>query len=1023
MKTSDLLAVIDKSVAELNRGHVLEWRYPEKKPSDPFTATIKPSWRKFEPGPGPWKKNGKNWFWSEFTFPSSHAGIPLAGTQALLFIHGWMPFTMWVDGKELFREEHAWMATGPIADPFPVPVEPGARHRFVLCIEPTELPGGGLSIHAEFRYQPALETAADIGAVAAELRMAQALARTEAEKSLVEKAAAALDAKSLAGQNWADFLLSAERMEKILAPLSPRAKDLTVHLIGHSHIDMDWMWTWQDTLHCIRRDLKAVSDMMDDFPDLTFTHSQVSTYRAFMESDPEIFRKIVQRIREGRWENAAGTWVEGDLNMADGESIARHILYSADWTLRHMGSKARVLWEPDTFGHPGNMPQIARLGEFDCYFHWRCNPDKYDGWPVWKWVGIDGTSITALSQCYGSDLSAGAIVSRAIRHLRDGFTDALHVWGMGDHGGALSRHQILLMRRFMHRPLIPAVEFSTMGRLVDAIRRQNPKLPSARGQTYTLFEGCFTTHASIKRENRLCEGALLAAETFAVLAGINANDRLRDGWLNTLFNHFHDIFDGAAVHDTYRNASVRSRKALRAAARVEEEALKRLFPSAAPGLVTVANPLGFSRTEPVFVRLPADARWVEDEDGRLLPVQKTGGLSCFVAADVPAFSHRTYRMVHGRRTPAEASGLSVREEGGYFRIETASAVSMLGKAGGIIGSYFDKTLDREFVAYGIPIPLTHVPTTHAELALNVFHVSDESHNGMTAWLINDIMRREYLVRGADVRLVECGPVFARFRVRHAFRSSRIEEYITWYADLNRVDFDIRVDWREKGSEKVGVPQLKVGFACSIAGPRARTEGPFSIREIPADGMEMPTQKWADVTGDGAGFAVLNDCKCGVDMLGSRIRVTLLRNPYFPDLDTDCGRHRVRLAFVPHGPRMSNAELVRRGMAFNRPLRAIAGGKGRRGTAQLRVEGSSDALVCTTMRRAEHSDRIVMRLFNTADQPASARVALGRGLVSAEEVTFLENPVGSNVRLERGAAVLRFRPFEIKTLLCRIKGWA
>ncbi len=1023
MTISQVLSAIDKSVADLNRANVLEWRYPGKTPRNPLAARLRPSWNKFATGPGPWKKNGKNWFWSEFTFPESHAGIPLSGTEAMLFIYGWMPFTLWFDGKQLFRENHAWMATGPIADPLPVPIKPGAKHRLVLCVEPTELPGGGLSIHVEIRYRTAVEVAVDIGAVAAEIRLAEAVARTTSERSLIENALAALEIRALAKQQWSDFLLSAQRLEQILHPLSDRVKRLTVHLIGHSHIDMDWMWTWKDTLHCIRRDLKAVTDMMDDFPDLTFTHSQVSTYRAISESDPDVFAKIVKRIKEGRWENAAGTWVEGDLNMADGESIVRHMLYSADWTTRHMDSKARVLWEPDTFGHPGNMPQIAQLGEFDCYFHWRCNPDKYDGWPVWRWVGIDGTPITCVSQCYGSDLAPGTLAHRAIRHFREGQTHAIHIWGMGDHGGALARYQITLMRRFQHRPLIPSLRFSTMRDFLAAVQSQNPHLPSAKGQTYTLFEGCFTTHASIKRENRLCEGALLAAETLSALAGINRNKDIREGWINTLFNHFHDIFDGAAVHDTYRNATARSQKALRIAKNVQSAALRRLVPSTSARFVTVVNALGFERTEPVSFRLPSDTAFLEDDTGRLIPIQKSHEGFVFVARNVPAFSHRTYRVVRMRAASSGEQPVSVGDEGNYFRIETAHAASMLSKAGGIVGSYFDKHLRREFVSYGIPIPLTHVPSTHAELALNVFQIADESHNAMTAWLINDIMRREYLVRGAEVHLVECGPVFARFKVRHSFRSSKIEEFITWYAAINRVDFDIHVDWREIGHEKVGVPQLKVSFAASIQAARARTEGPFSIREIPADGIEMPTQKWADVTGDEAGFAVLNDSKYGVDILGSRIRVTLLRNPYSPDPETDNGRHRIRLAFLPHGPKATNADLVKHGMSFNRPLHAVEGGIRRSGRDQLRMDSTSDAVVCTALRQAEHSNRILLRLFNTSDRPVVSEVTLGRGLTAASEVNFLENPVNGTLKIERGATKLRFRPFEIKTLLCDIRGWA
>lgn len=1024
MATTDLLTELDRATNELNSGYALEWRFPDEPLSNPLRFQFKKSWRKFDGGkPGPWTKNAKHWFYAEFTFPEKKNGIALKDETAMLFVYGWMPFTIWLDGQELFKEKHAWLATGPIADPFPFAITPGKKHRFILCIEPTELPNQALSIHVEPKIERCLQLAVDTGAAAAQIRYAGALARTAAEKALVEKAKAALDRRSLKAERWAGVLRSVEKMERILSPLAARAKATTVHLVGHSHIDMDWMWTWNDTVHCVRRDLKSVTDMMDDYPDLTFTHSQVPTYKVCQKMDPDAFAKIRRRIREGRWENAAGTWVEGDLNMAGGESIARHMLYAADWTQRHLGSKARVLWEPDTFGHPGNMPQLAKLGEHDAYFHWRCNPDPHNAWPIWTWTGIDGTPITAFSECYGADLSPRALVSRATDSLRDGCRNTFHVWGMGDHGGALSRHQLENLKRFRDKPLIPTLRFSTLKRLLEAVRKENPRLKGAKGQTYTLFEGCFTTHATIKRDNRRCEGALLTAETLSALAGLNRTDVLRDAWTLDLFNHFHDIFDGAAVHDTYLNAGARSRKALATAAHVTQESIRRLArPVRGGARLTVLNPLGFERTEPVRAELPAGTVALKDSRGRILPVQKLDGDYVFIAEGIPAFSRQTYEILKKAPKGFNGSPVSVHDGDSYFKVETHAATSQLAKASGAIASYVDKSLGRELVAYGVPIPLTHVPSTHADLALNVFQIRDEAHNAMTAWLINDILKEENLLRGADVHLVETGPVFARFRVTHKFRSSRIEEDILYYRDFPRVDFEAQIDWREKGNADVGVPQLKVSFGVGLAAARVRTEGPFAVRDIPADGMEMPTQNWVDLSGDGFGLVLCNDSKHGIDALGPRLRMTLLRNPYSPDPETDNGRHVVRFSMEPHGPRLSNAALIRKGMAFNRsPLTALTRtGKRTAGKPNLSLQGS-DSVVCTALRRAEHSSELLVRLFETSGKACRVTVSLGRGMASAQQVNFLENPIGGTTPLAGGKARLSFRPFEVKTLLVRCRG--
>lgn len=1042
-KTKRILELLETRSREVMVPLPVTWCYPKRAPAKPLQVRPARAWRILERGDQEkWKKNGENWFYADLTFPQSRCGIRLTGEEALCFVEGWQPFTLWIDGQEIWKESHIWKATGPIADPFPVRIDPARQHRLVMCITPTELPDNSISLSLRIIPRPCLDIHVGLSAAVAQLRLVQDLARHEREEKLVDEAAACIDVNALKSLQWPAVMRSLEKMEQALSPLSARAKELTVHLIGHSHIDMDWLWTWEDTVHCVRRDFKAVTNLMDDYPELTFTHSQVPTYEIIRRQDPDMFRKVCARIAEGRWENAAGTWIEGDLNMADGESIARHMLYATDWTRHCLASKAKVLWEPDTFGHPGNLPQLARLGEFDCYFHMRCHPHK--GYPTGLlsndadpdqpcpmriWTGIDGTHIPAFSISYNGNLMPMTVVDRARRHLRQGLRNALHVWGIGDHGGALARLEIEILESYREKPLIPNIRFSTMRELLTAVQGEKVKLPGNKGETYSLFEGCFTTRASIKKYNRLCESTLLSAETLTALAGLDRRKAVRDAWTPTLFNHFHDIMDGSAVHDSYINAHKRARTSLRRARRIINETaaiLVQRIPRTKPvkdGMaLTLLNPLGFNRTEPVRVSLPKGTICLEDADGNVVPVQKFFGDHIFIAKDIPAFSRKTYRIHRKAPCSLDTAPVRVSEDKPYYFyiVKTNTAVARISRSSGTIGSYFDKALKKELVAYGVPIPLTHVPTTHADMALNVFQIIDESPTGMSAWLIHDVLKQENLMRAAKVRLVETGPVFARFRVEHTFRSSQIEEDILFYRDFNRVDFETQIDWREKGSDKAGTPQLKVSFAAGMKAARVRTEGPFVVREIAADGMEMPTQKWADLCGDEFGFILLNDSKYGMDALGGRLRITLLRNPYGPDPDPDSGTHVIRFAFQPHGRTMSNGELVRAGMAYNRPPVPVLTNQARPDPLPYMViEGSRD-IVCTSLRAAEYSDRLLLRFFETSGRRCRVKVTFGKGIRSAKEVNFLENPIGSKVRSVGGKIALAFRPFEVKTLLLKGK---
>lgn len=1016
MTLHDALQILQDAVRILHQPLELTWQFPPSTPADPIHAVPAPDWPVRAPGvKGPWQKNAENWFYTQAAFPETCEGLALAGTPGLFHVTGWVPFTLYFDGEEKYKEDHAWKATGPIADPFPVAIEPGRVHRIALCTRPTELPNDEIMIGIEIRAQEVLDRGTDTAAIRAQLLVAQALAGTGPEASLVDEAVNDLDWAALERRDWPAFLASAERMEARLMPFSGRAKAMTIHLMGHSHIDMDWMWTWKDTEYCIRRDFKAATEILTDYPEVTFTHSQVSTYDTVLRTDPGILARVRDLMAEGRWENAAGTWVEGDLHMADGESIARHMLYAKDWTREHLGTEARVLWEPDTFGHPGNMPQIARLGELDCYFHWRCNPGREDNWPVREWEGLDGTRIVCFSSEYGNSLRPDAVVPKALAYHRFGFHNAHHIWGMGDHGGGISRHQIRCLSLYRDRPLIPTIRFSTMGQLLAAIQSEKKPLPRNRAETYSLFEGCWTTHAGIKRYNRHSEGALLAAETLSALAGLDRRDTLRGAWLPVLFNHFHDIMDGAAVHDTYKDAYERAEASLQAAQGVIRESADALLKPAAGGTsVTAINPLGFEQSGPVRLPLPAETRALASETGERLPVQPLDGEAVAVIPALPAAAARTWEQV--RDGAPEFPSVAVREENEFFVIDTAHYTARLSKESGVIGSWDDKDLHRRLVAYGSPKHLTHVNTTRKDLALNVFTVIDEAPNGMSAWLINDHLKEAHLLRGAEVRLLETGPVFARFRVIHAFRNSRIEEDVIFYQQHPRVDFKAVIDWRERGNAEAGVPQLKVGFTAALSAARARYDGPFCVTERPADGQEQPGQKWTDLTGDEFGFTLYNDSKYGFDALGGRLRMTLLRNPYGPDLETDNGVHTIRFAFEPHAADRSLGEIARRGMAWNRPpVAAITARKPQTEAPLLRMRGGDPVLV-TSIRRAEHSDALLVRLFETTGAPARIQLQHRDGLRAARQVNFLERPIGRALAVAEDGVPVEFRPWEIKTLL-------
>ena len=121
---------------------------------------------------------------------------------------------------------------------------------------------------------------------------------------------------------------AAERAEQLLLPLSERAKEYTLICAAHAHIDMNWMWGYQETVTVTLDTVRTMLRLMEEYPGFTFSQSQASVYRIVEEYAPELLKEIRARVKEGRWEVTASTWVENDKNMPAGEAMARHLLYT-----------------------------------------------------------------------------------------------------------------------------------------------------------------------------------------------------------------------------------------------------------------------------------------------------------------------------------------------------------------------------------------------------------------------------------------------------------------------------------------------------------------------------------------------------------------------------------------------------------------------------------------------------------------------------------------------------------------------
>ena len=350
--------------------------------------------------------------------------------------------------------------------------------------------------------------------------------------------------------------------EQALLPLSPAAKEYEVIFASHAHIDMNWMWGWQETVAATIATFRTVLDMMREYPEFTFSQSQTSVYKIIDDYAPEMKEEMLQRIAEGRWEVTAAAWVETDKNMPDTESLIRHLEYTRNYLEEHWGisrEKLNLDFSPDTFGHSRFVPEINTFGGVKYYYHCR---GLQDDLTLYRYKCPSGAEILMYKEPYWYNSGVTPDCGTGIFGLSKrcaGLKTGLIVYGVGDHGGGPSRRDIERVLEMQGWPVFPTMKFGTVREYFAKAEAVREKLPVVDHELNAIFAGCYTTQSRIKRGNRKTEQALLDAEKLAAFRtmadGTPApTGRLEKAWQGVLFTHFHDILTGSCVQESREHA-------------------------------------------------------------------------------------------------------------------------------------------------------------------------------------------------------------------------------------------------------------------------------------------------------------------------------------------------------------------------------------------------------------------------------------------------------------------------------------
>ena len=792
---------------------------------------------------------------------------------------------------------------------------------------------------------------------------------------------------------------------------------VNVTMLGHTHIDVAWLWRLRHTREKTARSFSTVNRLMEKYPEYIFIQTQPQLYDYLKEDYPDIYEHIKRRVAEGRWEPSGAMWVECDCNLASGESIIRQILVGKNFFKKEFDYESEFLWLPDVFGYSWALPQILKKSGVNTFMTTKISWNDTNRLPydTFIWRGMDGSEVTThfVTTTELNDVTYtynGESRPYAIKGVWDNYRnkdlnrDLLISYGFGDGGGGPTREMIKYIEAAKLMPGIPNVE---TGRATEYFRKlnetikENPYngyLPIWDGELYLEFHrGTYTSQGYNKKMNRFMEYKLREEEMLSVFAEklfdkpYNREEFLK-AWKIVLCEQFHDILPGSSIHEVYEDSHEEYERALKYIENATK-ASKASFVTEKENVFTLFNQANWERDS--IVKIPAGAETYEytDSEGNTLPSHRCGEKDLVYVKGLKPLAFTTITRT--------AKVENVAEEFEENTVETPYYIVSWDNKGRLVRLY-DKGADREVIPEG--------------KFANVFQIFEDKPRCFDAWELEstiDLKKEEIPCDGNIIKTKNELGYFIHFT--YNYNNSKIMQTLCLYNNKRRIDFKTVVDWKE--SQKI----LKTAFSVDIRGVFARydvQEGNI-VRPITrntsweAAKFEVVAHKWADLSETGYGVALLNDCKYGYDIKEDTMRLSLLKSATDPDYSADYGTHEFTYSLYPHKEEWYNSGLEEEAFDLN-SLVVVLDGASALGNESL-ISFDAKNIVLDAFKKAENEEAYVLRFHEYTGRRGKINLKTGLNFDSWCESDLMENPLGE---WKQTAIEVEVKPYEIKTIMLK-----
>lgn len=779
-----------------------------------------------------------------------------------------------------------------------------------------------------------------------------------------------------------------------------KAENVNAICIGHTHIDVAWLWTLAQTREKVLRSFSTVIALMKKYPDYKFMSSQAQLYKYLKEESPELYEDVKALVKAGRWEVEGAMWVEADCNLSSGESLVRQILYGKNFFKEEFGVDSKVLWLPDVFGYSAALPQILQKSGVDKFITSKIGWNETNRMPydTFWWTGIDGTDVfsyfmtaqdktrgvpTATNSTYNAKLNPSQLQGGYDRYQqKDINNDILITFGFGDGGGGPIRKDLEYYNVLKKGiPGVPNAKMEFSGSMLERVKKRaekNPKTPHWQGELYLEFHrGTYTSQAKNKRNNRKCEFLFENAETLSLMnEKLNSIEYpkkdLHDAWETILLNQFHDIIPGSSIKEVYEVSSQ------------QYEQIK-----------LIGNEIVDTAHNDIAKNLNTDGGYLVFNSNSF---ESTGAVKLdgktYTVENIPA---KGYKVVKKPEIKASVKVTDNTIENDFFKLTFDSK--------GTITKLYDKRNKRDVLKKGAR---GNVITAYEDLPKAYDNWEISNYYTDKSWEIDKVKSVKKITDGARAGL----------EIKKTFLDSTLVQKIWLYDDIDKIDFDTYIDWKEAHI------LVKAAFPVDINSDKATYDIQFGNVERPthyntswdAAKFEVCAHKFADLSEYGYGVSLLNDCKYGHSIHDGVMALTLLKSGTYPDLTADKCEHYFTYSLCPHSGDFKSAGIIKKAYELNCPLTAVKVGKNK-GTLTDNysfLSVADDNVIIETVKKAENGDGIIVRMYESFNKRTDTTLNFGFDVESVILCDLMENDI-KNLRTKNNSVNVTLKPFEIVTL--------